>query len=335
MLTILHHQDLTSLNTFHLSAQATNYCRLDNLSQLPAIREQLANFSSHLVLGGGSNILLPERYDGLVIHNHLRGISFEQQADAIMVTAAAGEIWDDLVDSTLAHGAFGLENLSLIPGSVGAAPVQNIGAYGVEVKDFIEYVTVYDLTSGQTLDIPKSACGFAYSNIIFKTKPNYVVVSVTFRLSAIPQLKLSYADLAKAFADQANPTPAQVRQAVISIRRNKLPDSAQIGNVGSFFHNPLIPDAAAEKLASNFPGLPVYPADKAGHKKVSAGWLIDKLGLKGYRQGNIAVYDKQALVLVNHASATQQELLVFAHEIQAKVLAAYGVSINIEPIIVK
>lgn len=336
MLAIQHNKDLTSLNTFHLQSQAANYCILNSLELLPEIRKHLADFPGYLILGGGSNILLPECYNGLVIKNDLHGIKFESvNDDFILATAAAGEVWDDFVAQTVSYGAYGLENLSLIPGTVGASPVQNIGAYGVEVKDFIDYVTVYDLVSGEMIEIPNAECGFSYRNSIFKRKANYLVVSVTFRLSTISQLKLSYADLAKAFAEQANPTPAQVRQAVIDIRRNKLPDPAQIGNVGSFFHNPIVPDDIAKQLASDFPGLPIYPADNAGHKKVSAGWLIDKLGLKGHRQGNIAVYDKQALVLVNHATATQSELLAFAQDIQTRVLAAYGVNINIEPIIVK
>lgn len=335
MLTINHHQDLTALNTFHLQSTAANYCVLNELEQLPAIREQLGDYPSYLLLGGGSNILLPELYAGLLIHNHLRGVSFVDQPDSILVTAAAGEIWDDFVAASLEHGAYGLENLSLIPGTVGASPVQNIGAYGVEVKDFIDYVTVYDLNSGEFKDISNIDCGFSYRNSIFKSNPHYLVVSVSFRLLKEARLKLSYADIAKALVTEANPTPAMVRQAVMAIRRNKLPDPAQIGNVGSFFHNPVIPDEAAEKLANDFPGLPVYPADKSGYKKVSAGWLIDKLELKGYRQGNIAVYDKQALVLVNHATAAQHELLDFAYDIQARVFAAYGVTINIEPLVVK
>jgi UDP-N-acetylmuramate dehydrogenase len=300
---------------------------------------QIANYINNgqpqfFVLGGGSNIILPEIYQGLVIHNQLLGIHIvEDTANYVVVRAAAGENWDSFVLYTLNNGWFGLENLSLIPGTVGASPIQNIGAYGVEVKDFIQSVEVFDIETRETKIIDKDKCNFSYRNSMFKTQHNYIVTNVTFRLSKTPHLNTKYGDLAHKLAEISNPTPLDLRNCVIEIRSGKLPDPKLIANVGSFFHNPIVDNTHAKLLLDKYPKLPVFAVDDT-HSKVSAGWMIDNLGLKGYQIGNMGVYDKQALVLVNHANADKTEALNFANFIQNKVWQEYGIKINIEPIII-
>jgi UDP-N-acetylmuramate dehydrogenase len=297
MLTVSHHCDLTSLNTLHLQSSAANYLILSDASQLNELHNELKSYTNYLILGGGSNIILPEEYEGLVIHNQLKGILYEDYDDEhVLVTAYGGEIWDNFVAYCCENGSYGLENLSLVPGTVGASPVQNIGAYGVEVKDFIESVNVYDLHSGKFCAFSNLECQFAYRDSMFKRNPHYLVISVTFKLLKFPQLKLNYGDISNALAGITNPTPHELRQAIIQIRQNKLPDPALIGNVGSFFHNPIIAEDIANDLLLKYPKLPIYKTDQAGLVKVSAGWLIDNLGLKGYREGKVGVYAKQALV---------------------------------------
>lgn len=300
---------------------------------MPQIANQINN-SKFFVLGGGSNIILPEVFNGVVIHNQLLGIDLVSNTDDyVLVSANAGESWDSFVLYTLNNGMCGLENLSLIPGTVGASPIQNIGAYGVEVKDFIESVEVFDIKSKQTKIISKYECSFSYRNSMFKTHPNLIVTKVTFRLLKTPKLNAKYGDLVYKLSKISNPTSLDLRNAVIEIRNSKLPDPKIIANVGSFFHNPVVDIATANILKNKYPNLPVFAVDDT-HSKVSAGWMIDNLGLKGYRLGNMAVYDKQALVLVNHDSATKTEVLEFARVIQDRVLNEYGVAINIEPIVI-
>ena len=334
MLTIQNSINLTPFNTLRLNSIANHYIQLTSLEQFDEIASIIANYPRYFVLGGGSNLILPENYDGLVIHNQLEGIIFDGDNSGYkLVTAAAGEIWDDFVANCLENQAYGLENLSLIPGTVGASPVQNIGAYGVEVKDFIDYVTVYDLTTRKLVKLSNAECQFSYRNSYLKNKPQYLVTSVTFKLPTTAKLMISYGDIAKQIALIENPTAHDLRQCIIATRQSKLPDPAEIGNAGSFFHNPIIPAVQAQELKQRFPNLPIYPTADLEQVKVSAGWLIDNLGLKGTRSGNIGVYPKQALVLVNYASANKDELLTFAKDIQAKIYEYYQIRLNIEPII--
>lgn len=333
MLTIQNSVDLTQLNTLHLNSIANHYIQLTALEQLDEIAAVINNYSRYFVLGGGSNLILPENYDGLVIHNQLKGVTFDNDgSDYKLVTAAAGEIWDDFVANCLENQAYGLENLSLIPGTVGASPVQNIGAYGVEVKDFIDYVTVYDLTIRKFVKLSNPECQFSYRNSYLKNKPQYLVTSVTFKLPKKAKLMISYGDITKQMANIDNPTADDLRACIIATRRSKLPDPAEIGNAGSFFHNPIIAAVQAQELKQRFPDLPIYPTTNTEQVKVSAGWLIDNLGLKGMRSGNLGVYPKQALVLVNYASANKDELIEFAKGIQSKVYEFYQIQLNIEPI---
>lgn len=329
---ILHNQDLSKLNTLHLQAIAANYIALQTEAQLPEIATIIQNYNRYFILGGGSNIILPELYSGLVIHNQLCGKTITDIGEYYMVTAKAGEIWDDFVAWCLENGAYGLENLSLIPGTVGASPVQNIGAYGVEVKDFIDHIKVYDLKTNELIQLSNVDCQFSYRNSILKSIPNYLVLEVSFRLPKVSPLNCNYGDVKEKLASIPAPSAHDLRNCIIQTRQAKLPDHAEIGNAGSFFHNPIIDRAMAEQLKTQYPNLPIYPTGDKDKIKVSAGWLIDNLGLKGYRMGNVGVYAKQALVLVNHAKASKQELLALAEYIQTAVLDKYNITINIEPI---
>ena len=325
--------DLTPLNSLHLKSQASSYIVLNSVEQLPDLAN-LIKKAKFFVLGGGSNLILPKYYSGLVIHNQLLGIKFETfNEEFYLVSAMAGENWDNFVANCCEYGAHGLENLSLIPGTVGASPIQNIGAYGVEVKDFIQEVTVYDLEQNKLVQLSNSECNFSYRNSFLKNNSRFIVTEVTFKLRRQAELKISYGDIAERMATIANPTALDLRNCIMSTRRSKLPDPNEIGNAGSFFHNPIIPTTQAQALAITYPKLPVYPTEDPEFSKVSAGWLIDNLGLKGYRQAQIGVYAKQALVLVNYGGAVQEELLSFAGLIKEKVKEYYDIQLNIEPII--
>ncbi|MCW8443626.1 UDP-N-acetylmuramate dehydrogenase [Fluoribacter gormanii] len=335
MLNILENIDLTSLNTLHLNSTASHYIVLNQIEQLDEIRETISNYSKFFILGGGSNLIIPARYQGLVIHNELRGITITDFGQEKIVTAMAGENWDDFVAYCNQHGAFGLENLSLIPGTVGASPIQNIGAYGVEVKDFIKEVVVYDLQSGKLVSLSNSECQFSYRNSFLKNNSRFIVISVSFSLLTEPNLNTNYGDVAQRLSSLTHPTPYDLRNIIISIRQSKLPDPKELGNAGSFFHNPIIPKKIAQKLCIKNPNLPVFPTPNPEKVKVSAGWLIDSLGLKGLRQGNVGIYKEHALVMVNYGGAYQTELLKFADWIQSKIKEHYDVQLNIEPIILE
>ncbi len=334
MLNIQTNIDLTPLNSLHLKSQASSYTRLNSLEQLPQIANLIKQHPRFFILGGGSNLILPEYYTGLVVHNQLHGIKFEAiNEEFYLVSAMAGENWDNFVKLCCENGAHGLENLSLIPGTVGASPIQNIGAYGVEVKDFIQTVVVYDLEQEKLIQLRNSECNFNYRNSFLKNNPRFIVTEVIFKLHKQAKLKINYGDIAEQMAHINQATPLDLRNCIISTRRSKLPDPNEIGNVGSFFHNPIIPKPHAEQLLITYPKLPTYPTHSPDLIKVSAGWLIDNLGLKGYRHEEVGVYNKQALVLVNYGNSTQAELLNFARLIQHKVYANYNIQLNIEPII--
>lgn len=322
----------------HLDCCAQTYFKLQKLDDLVFLRDYLQQQpGTYFILGGGSNILLPEMYGGLVIHNNLLGVAellFEEKNETnshVLVRAMAGVAWDKFVASSLQNGWYGLENLSLIPGTVGASPIQNIGAYGVEVKDFIEYVECFDLNTGTTIKIHNKECNFSYRNSRFKQEPNLLVIAVVFKLRKTPKLNISYGDIANKMALINNPTPLDFRQCIIETRKSKLPDPKIIPNVGSFFHNPILAKDRVDKLKLEYPNLPVYKFDEY-HSKVSAGWLIDNAGFKGYKHKNVGVYDKQALVLVNYSANSRGEVLELANIIKDALLARYGITLNIEPI---
>lgn len=316
-----------------LDCVAKHYCKLISTSDLPLIKSFLdQNQIKCFILGGGSNILLPEEYDGLVIHNQIDGITLiSEVSDFVIVKVMAGVIWDDFVSFCVLQAYYGLENLSLIPGTVGASPIQNIGAYGVEVKDFIEYVECFDLNTGHIIQIQNKECEFSYRNSRFKKEPNLLVIAVAFKLPKSSKLNISYGDIANKMSLIANPTALDLRSCIIETRQNKLPDPRRIANVGSFFHNPILANSDVENLKLQYPNIPVYKVDN-NFSKVSAGWLIDNLGFKGFKYKNVGVYEKQALVLVNYSAKQRSEILELAEIIQNKVFAKTNIRLNIEPI---
>lgn len=325
---------LESFNTFGLAARARRYLRVTDAAQLTALAADPA--LPRLVLGGGSNLLLTRDVEALVLHMALSGKAIVGETDdAILVRAQAGENWHAFVQWTLAQGLGGLENMALIPGTVGASPIQNIGAYGLEVKDRFHALTVFDFASGTTRVLDAAACRFGYRDSIFKHAEGagLVVLDVTFALPRAWTPNLRYAELAQALADVGAPTALQISDAVVAIRRRKLPDPAVIGNAGSFFKNPVVARARVDALLLDWPDL-VHHAQPDGSVKLAAGWLIDQCGWKGRNLGHAGVYPKQALVLVNNGGATGAEVVALARAIQADVRARFGVELEAEPVMV-
>ncbi|OZI65289.1 UDP-N-acetylmuramate dehydrogenase [Bordetella genomosp. 1] len=335
-------QDLTALNTLGLECTARACVTLDDVAQLPALSQLAQRYRSVLVLGGGSNMVLPRDVDGLVLRVALRGVRLlEARTDAWIVEAAAGEVWHEFVAETLARGWDGLENLALIPGTVGASPVQNIGAYGVELADRFESLLAWDLAQGRMVEMNAAECGFAYRDSFFKHQPagRWVITAVRFRLPRPWRAVLGYPDLqrhaglAAAMAQAAGPTARMIFDAVCEIRHAKLPDPARIGNAGSFFKNPLVSPEQREALLAAHPGLVSY-AQADGRYKLAAGWLIDQCGWKGRALGAAGVHERQALVLVNRGGARADDIMALAAAIQADVQARFGVLLEPEPVVV-
>jgi UDP-N-acetylmuramate dehydrogenase len=332
--------DLRPLNTFGLPARAARLAVIESVAQFDALR-RLPDWAAtpRLVLGGGSNIVFDGDFPGLVLKVAIAGRRLVgEDADAWYVEAGAGENWHDFVRWTLAQGWPGLENLSLIPGTAGAAPIQNIGAYGLELAERFERLEAVALDSGERLRMSAADCRFGYRDSVFKQElaGRRLIVSVTFRLPKRWAPITRYAELAREIAAQglAAPTPLDVSDAVIAIRRRKLPDPAQIGNAGSFFKNPVVDAAAFAQLAAAHPGLPHYPqAD--GSIKLAAGWLIDRCGWKGRDLGPVGAYEHQALVLVNRGGATGADVRRIAAAIGDDVFARFGVRLEPEPVFVR
>jgi UDP-N-acetylmuramate dehydrogenase len=328
------HADLTGRNTFGVAARAR---WLAEAGEVAAVGETLAEAKRRelplIVLGGGSNVLIVGDLEAVVLVPALRGIDWlDSDGGRVHVRAGAGEPWHDFVAATLAAGAFGLENLALIPGSVGAAPIQNIGAYGVELAEWVVAVECLDRSSGAFVRLSAAECAFGYRDSVFKHDPDrYLVTAVEFALRTEPDLRFGYAGLAEEMAAQGRvPSPQAIFEAVCAIRRRKLPDPAQIGNAGSFFKNPVIDHARAKVLREHHPGLPVYPAP-GGMAKLAAAWLIEACGWKGHREGDAGVHAAHALVLVNHGHASGTEILALARRIQASVAERFGVLLEPEP----
>ncbi|MGZ5201041.1 MAG: UDP-N-acetylmuramate dehydrogenase [Telluria sp.] len=334
---IAHDFPLASLNTFGIAARARHFLRVTSAGDLAAVLADPAlRALPRLVLGGGSNVLFTRDFDGLVLHMALGGREvLGEDGGAVLVRAAAGENWHGFVQWTLAQGLGGLENLSLIPGTVGAAPIQNIGAYGAEIKDVFHSLTVLDTATGEQRVLPGADCRFGYRDSIFKHPDGagLVVLDVTFALPAAWRPNVRYAELAQELAGLDAPTPRQVSDAVIAIRRRKLPDPALIGNAGSFFKNPVVPGEQCARLLQAHPNL-VHHRQPDGSEKLAAGWLIDQCGWKGRSVGAAGVYPKQALVLVNNGGATGSEVVQLARAIQRDVLERYGVELEPEPVFI-
>ncbi|MDR1462106.1 MAG: UDP-N-acetylmuramate dehydrogenase [Azoarcus sp.] len=332
-----HDVDLTALNTFGLPARAKRLLRLKSADDARAFAAARHDGGEPcLVLGGGSNLVLRGEPLACVLKVEIAGRhKLGEDGEAIIVEAAAGESWHDFVRWTLAEGWPGLENLSLIPGSVGAAPIQNIGAYGLEMAERFDSLDAIDLASGETRRFDAAACRFGYRESAFKQQPGrWLVVAVRFRLPRRWQPLSAYGDIARELAarDIAAPTPLQVSDAVIAIRRRKLPDPAELGSAGSFFKNPVVDARQCAALLAVHPGLPHYPQPD-GREKLAAGWLIEQCGWKGRRIGPAGCHTGQALVLVNHGGASGADVLRLAAHIQDDVASRFGVALEIEPVV--
>ncbi len=331
---------LDARNTFGVAARAPLLVEIADAAALPAVLADPAlRDEALLVLGGGSNLLFAGDAPGPVLALDTRGMRvLADHGDFAIVRADAGASWDAFVRWTLAQGLSGLENLALIPGTVGAAPIQNIGAYGTEVRERIHMVEAFERDAGEWRRLPPDRCAFAYRDSLFKRAPDrYIVTAVEFALPRTPALRLEYAGIGEELAAMGiagTPTPTQVADAVSRIRRRKLPDPAVLGNAGSFFKNPIVPAAQAEALHADHPSMPVFRGDGDTTRKLSAAWLIDQCGWKGQRVGAAGVAASHALVLVNHGGATGAELLALARRIAASVQARFGVAIEPEPRIV-
>ncbi|MBA1244914.1 UDP-N-acetylmuramate dehydrogenase [Pseudomonas japonica] len=326
---------LKPYNTFGVDVRAAQFAEVaDDAGLIAALAyAEQRHLPVHL-LGGGSNVLLLQDVPGLVVRMATRGRRLlETHGSRVMIEAEAGEPWHDFVCWTLQQGLGGMENLSLIPGTVGAAPMQNVGAYGVEVKDVFAGLTALDRHTGQLQDFSVEACRFGYRDSVFKQQPGrWVILRVRFWLDREAPLHLEYGPVRKRLAEQGitAPSPQAVSDAICAIRREKLPDPAVLGNAGSFFKNPVVAQAQAAALQQRWPAMVGYPQPD-GQVKLAAGWLIEQAGWKGYRRGDAAVHKDQALVLVNHGAATGQELLALARDIQADIHDRFGVTLEMEP----
>lgn len=331
-----HDVDLSACNTLALPGRVALYTRIESVQQLT---EPMLRKTPRFVLGGGSNLVLTGDFDGQILHMAIPGRRLAgENADAWFVEAGAGENWHDFVQWTLAQGWPGLENLSLIPGTVGAAPIQNIGAYGLEVAERFHSLTAFDFNTGCLVAFERDDCRFGYRDSIFKQEGwhlsgRFAIVSVTFQLSRSWSPLVGYADVARELeaSNLAHPGPREVAAAVIAIRQRKLPDPAKIPNAGSFFHNPVVDAGMATQLKARFPALPCY-AQADGRVKLAAGWLIDQAGWKGRDLGPVAMYEKQALVLVNRGGARGADVERLMSAVQADVFARFGVRLTPEPI---
>jgi UDP-N-acetylmuramate dehydrogenase len=331
---------LDARNTFGVAARAPMLVEVSDATVLPGLLAQpMLRDGPLLVLGGGSNLLFAADAPGAVLALETRGMQLvADDGDNAIVRADAGGEWHALVLWALGHGLAGLENLALIPGTVGAAPIQNIGAYGVEVREHIHAVEAIERGSGASRRLSATECGFGYRDSLFKREPErFVVTAVEFALSRTPHLRLDYAGIGEELATMGingTPRPSQVAEAVCRIRRRKLPDPAVIGNAGSFFKNPIVAAAQADALKTAHPGLPVFPGNDPAMRKLSAAWLIDACGWKGHRDGDAGVAASHALVLVNHGHASGAQLLDLARRIAASVQARFGVPLEPEPRII-
>ncbi|MDE2070002.1 MAG: UDP-N-acetylmuramate dehydrogenase [Gammaproteobacteria bacterium] len=335
--TLIANAPLDRRNTFRVPARAAWLAEV----YAPAVLAELlakpeANSRSMLVLGEGSNVLFTRDFDGLVVAMTNRGIEMlADDGESVRVRARAGEDWHGLVRWSLVQGLCGLENLSLIPGTVGAAPIQNIGAYGAELSETLEAVEAFDRHANASVRLTREQCGFSYRQSIFKQQPErWIITAVELRLRRNAPLKLDYAGVREELATMGvnAPTAKDVSEAVCRLRRRKLPDPAVIGNAGSFFKNPIVSNAQAAELQAAHPGLPVFNAPDG--RKLSAAWLIERCGWKGFREGGAGVSDQHALVLVNHGKATGAQIWSLAQRIRESVQEKFGIRLEPEPRII-
>lgn len=335
--TLTENAPLATRNTLRVDARAKLLAEIRDASKLPELLDFPAVRGGRLlVLGEGSNVLFTGDYDGTVLAMATRGVQVESDGDNARIAVAAGERWDDFVRWTLGQGYAGLENLILIPGTVGAAPIQNIGAYGCEVAEFVESVEAWDTHEHHVVMLDHATCAFGYRDSLFKHQPGrYIVTAVRFVLPRDRPLRTDYAGIDEQLARMGveKPAPYHVAEAVVHLRMRKLPDPAVIGNAGSFFKNPIVDAARAAQLKRAHTELPVWPlAD--GRCKLSAAWLIEQSGFKGLREGDAGISHRHALVLVNHGKATGPQLWALAQQVMHGVQAKFGVQLEPEPVVV-
>lgn len=326
---------LKDYNTFGLDITASSFCVVKSKTEIiNLIQNEFSKYAKKLFLGGGSNILFLKDYEGLVIKNEIKGIEIERETDEyVYLKSYSGTQWHDLVLYCVDKNLGGIENLSLIPGTVGAAPMQNIGAYGVEIKDVFESLEAIDLKTGETIVFTNKDCQFGYRESIFKNqeKNKFFIYSVTFRLNKKPILNLNYGDIQKKLIENGcvNPTIKEVSNAIIEIRNSKLPNPKDIGNAGSFFKNPEVSIEKYSELLQLFPSMPKYDLPN-GNVKIPAAWLIEQCGFKGKKYGNTGNHAKQALVIVNYGNASGIEIYNHAILVQKEVEIKFGILLSAE-----
>ncbi|MFZ7126005.1 MAG: UDP-N-acetylmuramate dehydrogenase [Desulfobacterales bacterium] len=336
MLRIVENGSLLTLNTFGVPASARYLVPLRGMDEvMDCIDSGICLDQSRLILGGGSNLLLTRDFPGVVLKPEMEGIrKIREDADRVWIQAAAGENWDRFVRHCIRQGWYGLENLVRIPGLVGACPVQNVGAYGIEIETFFDSLETVDLEMGSLVRFSKEDCRFGYRSSRFKEAPRdrYLITSVTFRLHKSPALEIGYSALAEELraVERDAVSPRDVADAVDRLRQRRLPDPETLGNAGSFFKNPIIDAGEFAVIRSRNGSIPAYPTPD-GRIKVAAGWLIEQCGWKGRREGRCGVYDRQALILVNHGGATGEEILELSLRIQASVMERFGIRLDPEP----
>jgi UDP-N-acetylmuramate dehydrogenase len=325
---------LKGYNTFGIDVAAKMFTAVASVKALQDVLQlKEAKSKPLLVVGGGSNMLFTKDYEGLVIKMDIQGLEVFCQGDEVYLTAGAGMVWNDLVLYCVQHGYAGLENLTLIPGTVGASPIQNIGAYGVELKDVFDACTAVEISTGAMTEFSYADCNFGYRDSVFKNKVRgkYIITSVRFRLSNVPKLNVQYGAI-QAELDRRgvnHPTIADISNIVAEIRVSKLPDPSTIGNAGSFFKNPIVPASQFSELKMRYPELVSFPAGPDAHK-LAAGWLIEQCGFKGIVDGHTGTWKHQALVLVNHGGATGMEVFSFSERIINAVFGKFGITLERE-----
>lgn len=329
---IINDFSLKHYNTFGIDVNARYFTQTKTIEEIIEVLEHHRYLFPFLILGGGSNILFTKNFNGLVIQPFIKGIRVvENDLENCFVEVGAGEIWDDFVKWAVQNDLGGIENLSFIPGSTGSSPIQNIGAYGVEVKDVIESVSYLDLETFDLRTISNAECHFGYRTSIFKThlKNRIVIISIVFRLRHHPVFNTTYGNLQEEVEMLGGINLKRVRDAVINIRKSKLPDPAQLGNAGSFFKNPVVDTATARKLKSQYNSMPMFTVSDQW-TKIPAGWLIEQCGWKGKKAGNSGVHDKQALVIVNYGNASGEEIKNLALQISDSVFSKFQINLETE-----
>lgn len=336
----MHHKvetnvDISHFNTFGVKAFSKHYLAIDNELLIESFNEMdLLKTENRLVLGGGSNVLFTKDYDGIILHNQIKGMELvSENASHYYVNVKGGENWHEFVLFCIQNNYAGAENLSLIPGSVGASPIQNIGAYGVEMKSIFHCLNAYHFPTGEIHQFTLLDCEFGYRDSVFKSKykGEYLILDITFQLNKTPDFNTSYGAIEQQLEAMkiSSPTIKDVSDAVIAIRQSKLPDPKVLGNTGSFFKNPVVNSNTLEAIQSSYPEVPNYPAPN-NQVKIAAGWLIEQAGWKGYKRNNHGVHTKQALVLVNYGGATGQEIFQLSQDIIDSVNEKFGIELERE-----